>query len=241
MTASLSPEQLDELKRYPTPTVCNAIEMFDVRPRNEGFMLPGIECRFPELDPIVGYAATATFSAQEPARPGVEVDMGAYYEHILAQPAPRILIAEDLDERPIGALFGECNGTLHQALGCVGHVTNGGVRDLDETRSIGFQFFSGCVQVSHAYVHLEGFGQPVTVGGITVGPGDLIHADKHGVCLIPHEAAPRLADACAAMEELERPQLELARTAEFTPARYLAAREQFRERFAEAANEFACE
>ncbi len=239
MTASLSPEQLDELKRYPTPTVCNAIEMFDVRPRNEGFMLPGIECRFPELDPIVGYAATATFCAQEPARPGVKVDMRAYYEHILAQPAPRILVAEDLDEQPIGALFGECNATLHQALGCVGHITNGGVRDLDETREIGFQFFAGCVQVAHAYVHLEDFGQPVVVGGVAVRPGDLIHADKHGVCLIPLETAPNLAEACAVMEELERPRIELARSADFTPDRYVAVVEEFSRGCAEAVSKFA--
>ena len=239
MTTALRAQQLDGLKRYPTPTVCNAVEMFGVRAQNEGFMLPGIECRFPELDPIVGYAATATFCAQQPAEPGAEADMAAYYEHILAQPAPRILVAEDLDERPIGALFGECNATLHQALGCIGHITNGGVRDLDETRRIGLQFFSGCVQVAHAYVHLEGFGQPVAVGGVTVRPGDLIHADKHGVCLIPLEVAPRLAEACAAMEELERPLIELACSADFTPDRYLAARAQFREGYAQAAGQFA--
>ncbi len=239
MIASLRPEQLDELKRYPTPTVCNAIELFNVRSATEGFMLPEIVCRFPDLDPIVGYAATATFHARQPAAPGAAVDMKAYYEHILAQPAPRILVAQDLDEQPIGALFGECNGTLHQALGCVGHITNGGVRDLDETRRIGFQFFSGCVQVAHAYVHLEDFGQAVAVGGVTVSPGDLIHADKHGVCLIPSEVAPKLAEACAAMEELERPRIELARSADFTPDRYVAVVEEFWQRYAEAVSKFA--
>jgi len=231
--APLSLEQLEELKRYSTPTVCNAIELFEVRPRNEGFMLPTIVCRFPELPVCVGYAATATFRAAEPAPPGKEVSLEAYYEHILSLPAPRILVAQDLDPQPLGALFGEVNATLHQALGCVGHITNGGVRDLEECRALGFHFFSGCVLVSHAYVHLEGFGEPVQVGGVTVRPGDLIHADRHGVCLIPQEVAPRLAEACAIVEALERPLLELARSSEFTPARYAEARRAFRRQWQE--------
>jgi len=231
MIQPLTLEQLDELKQFITPTVSNAIELFEVRKRTEGFMLPGIECRFPDLGVMVGYAVTATCRAWEPASKGV--DMAAYYESVLAQPAPRVLVAQDLDDVPIGALVGEVNSSVHRALGCVGHVTNGGVRDLDECYSIGFHLFSGCVQVAHAYVHLEGFGEPVEVGGATVRPGDLIHADRHGVCLVPHEVAPRLAEACREMEAVERPMVDLARSADFTPAKHLAEQARFRERFAE--------
>jgi regulator of RNase E activity RraA len=131
------------------------------------------------------------------------------------------------------------NSSVHRALGCVGHVTNGGVRDLDECRSIGFHLFSGCVQVAHAYVHLEGFGEPVQIGGATVQPGDLIHADQHGVCLVPHDVAPRLAEACRAMEDAERPLVELARSPEFTPQGFLQEQTEFGRRMAELARRFA--
>jgi len=231
MAAPLTPDQLDELKRFITPTVSNAIELFGVRKRTEGFMLPGIECRFPDLGVMVGYAVTATCRAWGPGE--ASVDTAAYYDHVLAQPGPRVLVAQDLDDVPIGALVGEVNSSVHRALGCVGHVTNGGVRDLDECHSIGFHLFSGCVQVAHAYVHLEGFGHPVHVAGATVHPGDLIHADKHGVCLVPHEVAPRLAEACRAMEDAERPLVTLARSPDFTPQRFVDAQVEFRKRMAE--------
>ncbi|MCC6443810.1 MAG: RraA family protein [Armatimonadetes bacterium] len=238
MANPLTREQLEELERFPTPMVCNAIEMFGVRRQNEGFMMPDIACRFPDLGVMVGYAATATFRAWEPDASGKVVDMAAYYDHILAQPFPRVLVAHDLDERPVGALFGEVNSSLHRALGCAGHITDGGARDLDECRAIGFHLFSGCVQVSHAYVHLEDFGGPVAVGGLTVPPGGLLHADKHGVCLIPAEIAGEVAAACEAMEALERPLIDLARSPEFTPLRFAAARNDMKEQYQEACKRF---
>ena len=225
MSAPLSTEQIEELECFPTPTVANAIELFDVRPRTEGFARPGLHCHFPEIGPIVGYAATVTFGAQQP--PAEPTDLGetlqAHYESVLAQPAPRISVAQDMDDAPIGALFGEVNSTVHKALGCAGHITNGGVRDIDEVREIGFQLISGCVQVAHAYVHVEDFAIPVQVGGVTVNPGDLLHADQHGFCIIPPEVAPHLAEACRGVEEVEHPLLELARSSAFTVARYSQA------------------
>ena len=239
MSVPLTNAQLDELRKFTTPTICNAIEMFKVRRRNEGFMLPEIVCRFPDLGPMVGYVATATHCAREPPRPDEGVDTNAYYEHVLAQLKPRILVAQDLDNPPLGALFGEVNASVHKALGCVGHITNGGVRDLDECHRIGFQYFSGCVQVSHAHVRVADFGKPVKVGGVTVHPGDLIHADKHGVSLIPHSVAAELASACRAMEALEWPLIELARSKEFTPARLAAARAAMREQFERESERFS--
>jgi regulator of RNase E activity RraA len=94
------------------------------------------------------------------------------------------------------------------------------------------------VQVAHAHVHLEGFGEPVHIGGATVSPGDLLHADQHGVCLIPHEVAPRLAEACEAIEAAERPLVQLARSPEFTPAKHLAAQATFHERLVELRTRF---
>lgn len=235
----LTHAQLEELKRFTTPTICNAIEMFKIRKRNEGFMLPDVVCRFPDLDPMVGYAVTATFRAREEPRPERSVNVDAYYEHVLSQPTPRIVVAQDLDEPPVGALFGEVQASIHKALGCAGHITNGGVRDLDECHRIGFQYFSSFILVSHAYVHLEEFGKPVKVGGLTVSPGDLIHADKHGICLIPPRIAPELAAACRAMEDLERPLIDLARSPSFTPTKMAAARAAMREQFEKESKRFS--
>ena len=220
---ALTQAKIDELKKYSTPTVCNAIELFKVRRRDEGFLLPHITCRFPDLGVMVGYAATATFRSREPAS-NLKVDLEAYYEHVLSQPAPRILVAQDLDNPPIGALFGEVNASVHKALGCVGHVTNGGVRDLDECHRMGFHFFSGCIQVSHAYAHLEGSGRPVEFGGTIIHPGDLLHGDKHGMCIVPGIIADELAEACRAMEALERPLIILSSSPDFSPGKYAAAR-----------------
>ncbi len=153
-------------------------------------------------------------------------------------PAPRISVAQDIDDVPIGALFGEVNSTVHKALGCVGHITNGGVRDIDEVREIGFQFISSCVQVAHAYVHFEDFAIPVQVGGVTVNPGDLLHADQHGFCIIPPEVAPHLAEACRGIEELEHPLLELARSSGFTVAKYVQARVEFTDKLTALSADF---
>lgn len=238
MSRRLTQAQLNELRKFTTPTICNAIEMFRIRRRNEGFMTPEVVCRFPDMGPMIGYAVTATHRAREEAQSSSSVDMNAYYEHVLSHPAPRIIVTQDLDDPPIGALFGEVNASIHKALGCVGHITNGGVRDLDECHKIGFQYFSNHVLVSHAYVHLEGFGQPIRVGGIAVHPGDLIHADQHGICLIPDTIAPQLAAACRTMEALERPLIKLARSPSFTPAKLTAARATMREKFEEASKRF---
>ena len=116
------------------------------------------------------------------------------------------------------------NATIHKKLGCVGHITSGCPRDLDEVRDLGFQLFGLNPCVSHAYVRLVGFNTPVWVGGVEVAPGALIHADKHGVCLIPHEVAPKLAAACAEVERLERPLLEECRKDNFDLEAYIALR-----------------
>ena len=111
-----------------------------------------------------------------------------------AQPGPKIAVGEDLDNPPgLGAQFGEVTATIHKKLGCVGHVTSGCPRDLDEVRALGFQMFGLNPCVSHAYVRLVDFGKPVHIAGVEIRPGDLLHADKHGVCVIPLEICPEAA------------------------------------------------
>lgn len=201
----LSQEQLEELRSFDSPTIANAIERFDIRPRTEGFMNTDVSRILPGEKPLVGYACTAKISASKPASAKQGELINKYYAHVQQTPGPSIAVIRDLDERPIGSFWGEVQVSIHKALGCSGVITNGGVRDLDEVEALGFSYFAGCILVSHAYVHLEEYGKPVTVGGLVVAPGDLLHADKHGVVLIPNGIGGQLAEACRAMQCAEEP------------------------------------
>lgn len=202
---AVSPEQLARLRQISSPTLANAIETFDRRPRNAGFMSGAIVCRFPDLGVMVGHAVTALIRAEQAPVEGHRADVFAWWEQILSVPAPRVLVMQDLDAPPgLGAFWGEVQANVHRALGCVGVVTDGAVRDLPEAQALGFHFFSAHVSVSHAYVHLVDFGLPVKVGGLAVRPGDLIHADRHGVLAVPPELVAELPDAAARLEARER-------------------------------------
>lgn len=212
----LTPTEIEALRRWPTPAVANAIETFKVRPNGEGFML-GIRCMFPELGPMVGYAATATMRATQPGGADGRRLMLAHWRNIAAQPTPRVVVLQDLDDPPaFGSFWGEVNGNIHKALGCAGVVTNGGVRDLDEVRALGFQFYAADVIPSHADVHLVSVGGKVKVGGLEVKDGDLIHADQHGVVTIPHEIAREVPRAAAEVEKRERAIIALCQSPEFS-------------------------
>ncbi|MBJ7598920.1 MAG: hypothetical protein DLM67_16315 [Candidatus Nephthysia bennettiae] len=209
-------EVLEALRRYDTPTIANAIEEFDIRPRDEGFANIDVRCMFPELGVMVGYAATAAIRAR-----GVgQGDQAALWFHVRAGPEPRVVVVQDLDDPPAhGSLWGEVNASVFQSLGCVGAVTDGSVRDLNEVRGMGFHFFARAAGVSHAYVRVESVGEPVRVGGLTVTPGDLIHADQHGVLLVPHEIAAELPAAAERVIEREQTFIRWVRSPDFDPDR----------------------
>jgi 4-hydroxy-4-methyl-2-oxoglutarate aldolase len=212
----LTATEIEALRLWPTPAIANAIETFQVRPNGEGFML-GIRCLFPELGPLVGYAATATIRAAAPGGPDSRRAMAAHWRNIAAQPAPRVAVIQDLDDPPaFGSFWGEVNANIHRALGCAGVVTNGGVRDLEEVHALGFQFYAAAVIPSHAWVHLVSAGGEVEVGGLKVRDGDLIHADRHGVVTIPHEIAREVPRAAAEVEKRERRIIELCQSPEFS-------------------------
>lgn len=204
-----TPRDLEPLRQISSPTLANAIETFNVRPRSAGFMSGAIVCRFPELGVMVGHAVTALIRAEQAPVEGHRADVFAWWEHVLSTPAPRVVVMQDLDDPPgLGAFWGEVQANVHRALGCVGVVTDGGVRDLPEVEALGFHFFSAHVSVSHAYVHLVDFGLPVKVGGLTVRPGDLIHADRHGVLTVPPELVSQLPEAAARLEARERKMIQ---------------------------------
>ena len=206
------------LQRLDTPTASNAIEGFNVRPRNQGFMRPEIRSIFPDLGAMVGYAVPAKIRAQQPQpQGGSYVDRSDWWDFIVSIPQPRVVVLEDLDDPPaVGSFWGEVNGSIHQALGCVGVVTNGGVRDLKEVHQMGFQFFAPHVVVSHAYVHMVEFGKPVSVGGLTIRPGELVHADQHGVHTIPVEIAKDIPEQAAKIFEREHRIIDFCHSPEFS-------------------------
>jgi 4-hydroxy-4-methyl-2-oxoglutarate aldolase len=214
MVDYLNKEELESLRRWSTCAISNGIELFNIRPRNEGFMLPEIKCVFPEFGAMIGYAVTAVISADSPE--GRRIQPSDWWEMILKIPEPRVVVIHDIDHPVVGSFWGEVNANIHRALGCVGTVTDGSVRDLDEVREMGFHFFSSCVTVSHAYVHLVEIGIPVKVGGLVVKPGDLIMGDKHGVISIPLEIARDVPKAAQVVEEWERPVINYCKSKGFT-------------------------
>jgi len=226
MPEYLTRKEMDALLAWPTPAIANAIELFNIRPRNEGYMLADIHCRFPGLKPMIGYAVCGVITADSPE--GRRISPPDWWAEILRFPEPRVAVLHDVDDPVVGSFWGEVNGNIHKALGCAGTVTDGSVRDLDEVEALGFHFFSSCVTVSHAFVHMIDFGAPVKIGGLVVKPGDLIMGDKHGVISIPHDIARDVPRAAQMMEDWERPIINYCQSKDFTAEglkeRYLSAR-----------------
>ena len=213
----LTDRDLHALKKISSPSVANAIETFKLRSRSEGSMSSEIRALFPELGPLVGYAVTAPIRAEPEPLEGHRASVFGWWDYVLSIPAPRVAVVHDLDDpRGQGAQWGEVQANIHKALGCVGVVTDGSVRDLDEVRALGFQFAAAHVSVSHAWVHMVDFGLPVKVGGLWVKPGDLLHFDQHGVVSIPHEIAAQIPDAVAKVEAVERKIIQVCQAPGFS-------------------------
>lgn len=194
----LSSEAWEALSRFDTPTVCNAIELFAVRPQTEGYMGARIRACFPEMGPVCGYAATATFRSavapQGPAAYGTLDDQVARFAEL---PGPPVVVIQDIDEPTRAATFGEVMAATYKGFGVQALITSGAARDLDQVRAVGLPCFSDGVICSHGYPQLLDFHVPVQVGGLAVRPGDLLHADQNGVTSVPVEIVGELADVCA--------------------------------------------
>src|SRR3954469_2701378 len=216
--APLSREELDALCALDTPTVCNALEVVAPARRGAGYTIHPLVCAWPERAPIVGYARTATIRAAHPSGRAATDDLAmrlSYYRHVAEPPGPTITVIEDLDDPPgYGAWWGEVHTHVHRGLGSAGVITNGSIRDLP-VNAEGFQLLAGSVGPSHAYVHLVGVGEAVTVAGMTVHPGDLLHADRHGAVVIPPAAAPGLVEAAARIARQEAVLIEASKAPGF--------------------------
>jgi regulator of RNase E activity RraA len=185
---TLTPHQFQFLRSIDTPTVCNLIEIVAPERRGTGYTVRHLHCPFPDLPPMVGFAKTVTMRAKD----AVPLGQGGYMQkrldyldYVAAEPRPGIAVIEDLDD-PVGygAFWGEVQSNVHKALGCLGTITNGSVRDIPQIAE-GFQMLAGSIAPSHAYVHVVDFALDVTIHGMAVKSDDLIHADRHGAVVVP--------------------------------------------------------
>jgi regulator of RNase E activity RraA len=172
-------------------------------------------CPFPSLKPVVAYARTATIRSREPQQRSAAEARAlrlAYYEYIGQPPHPSLAVIQDIDgpDAGFGAFWGEVQTNVHKALGCVGTVTDGSVRDIDQMAP-GFFVLAGSIMPSHAHVHLVEFGGTVSVAGMMVSSDDLIHADRHGAVVVPHALVTRIPEAASLIARREKVLLEAAR------------------------------
>ncbi len=182
----LSDKQFAFLRSIDTPTVCNLIEIVAPERRGAGYTTVHLHCPFPDLPPMVGFAKTVTIRARDKVGgPSYMQKRLDYLDYVAAAPQPGIVVIEDKDEPAgYGAFWGEVQTNVHKALGCLGTVTNGSIRDIAQVAE-GFQMLAGSIGPSHAYVHVEEFGVPVRVHGMDAKSGELIHADRHGAVVVP--------------------------------------------------------
>jgi 4-hydroxy-4-methyl-2-oxoglutarate aldolase len=204
-TPVLPAEILLQLKRWSTPTVYNGWEAITGHDRTKGwFNREETRDYMPDFGPMAGYAITVVCEPGNPGHTAIADAPARYLEYVAGLPGPGIVVVQDLDKpEVVGSFWGEVNAGFHHALGCVGTITDGGVRDIDEMRAIGFKAVARRSCVGHGYSAPVRWGVPVEVFGCQIKPGDLIHADKHGFLVIPAEDQQRLLEATVFMDKNE--------------------------------------
>lgn len=214
------------LRSVDTPTVCNAIEVAQGKRGFNDFTRGTMLCSDPEGGAMVGYAVTANISALAPPTEPADVIRArrmAYYKAMAEGPKPSVAVVEDVDfPNCIGAYWGEVNTTVHKGFGMSGALTNGVMRDLGDLAP-GFPVVAGSIGPSHGFVHVTELGTPVEVFGLTVHPGDLVHADRHGALVIPADIVGQIAAAIQKMQDTEHLVLGPAREDGFDFAKFEAA------------------
>src|SRR5665213_3637475 len=221
----VGPEILDFLRNTDTCTVSNAIETLNVRMRNEGYIQGGAQCMFPEMPPVAGYAVTGRIRTTAPPIASLCYYQNvSWWEYVAKIPGPKIIVLADVDHAPgVGAFVGEIHAQISKALGCVAYVSNGAVRDLASLEAANFQCFAGSVSVSHAYAHIVEMAEPVEIGSLEILPGDLLHADRHGVQTIPKGNASELPRVVSEIAERERELIRLCAQPAFSIEKLVTA------------------
>src|SRR6516164_2996698 len=228
---AIPPADLELLRKFDTPTVCNVIELFDRRPRTAGYLDGRIQACYPKLPPMVGYASTATFrSAAPPCAGNVYSGLAEQVAAFAELPGPPVVVFQDLDDPVASATFGEVMCTTYKAFGAAGLITSGAARDLDQVAALEFPCFADGTICAHGYCHIVQIHIPVHVGGVMVNPGDLLHGDCNGVTSIPNEIAVKVAHACPEYMAAEAVVLDYLKAGKIDPKGYAAARNECRDR-----------
>jgi 4-hydroxy-4-methyl-2-oxoglutarate aldolase len=225
---------LQLLRKFDTPTICNVVELFDLRPRTAGYTDARIRACYPKLPPMVGYAATATFrSAAPPVSGNVYAGLAEQVAAFAELPGPPVVVFQDLDTPVAAATFGEVMCTTYKTFGAAGLITSGAARDLDQVAALDFPCFADGVICAHGYCHIIQLNVPVHVGGVMVNPGDLLHGDCNGVTTIPNEIASAVAHACPQLAAAESVVLDYLKAGKIEPKGYAQARKESKERIDE--------
>ena len=214
----LTPELIEEYRRFNGASVSNAIETFAVRLRNEGFADGRLRCLHSQLAPILGHAVTARIRCSSPPPVGHSYhDRTDWWNYIASVPAPRIVVVQDVDERPgLGAFVGDVHANILRALGCVGYATNGSVRDVGHAGTLGFQVFASGVSVSHAFAHIVDFGQPVELADLAVSSGDVLFGDCDGLLTVPAQLIDQIPPVVRRMQKQEEQVIAFCRSSGFS-------------------------
>src|SRR5580698_5948266 len=211
-------KDLEALKAWDTPTICNGLEIVAPERRAIGFTVEPMIAVDRKLPPIVGLARTGLIRAREKPRGSIP-SREDWYDYVAAADLPTLAVIQDIDDRPgYGAFWGEVQSTVHWGLGVLGCVTNGSFRDLDMIAA-GFQIIGGRIGPSHAHVHIVQMRCAVNVFGMIVREDDVIHADYHGAVVIPADAVRKLPDAVDLVLRREKVILDMARAEGFTSAK----------------------
>ena len=196
--------QMLQLKRWNTPTVYNGWEQITrYNAAADGFNLEETRDFMPTMGPMVGYAVTVVIEPSQKKHKAVTTAWNDYRNYMAALPGPKIVVVQDLDKPSVGAFWGEVNSNIHRALGCVGTITDGAIRDVDEMHNAGFKALARRMCVGHAFSYPVSWNCEVEVFGRKVQPNQLIHADKHGFLAVPFEDEARLLEAATFMDANE--------------------------------------
>ena len=222
MTHPFTADDLEILKQWDTPTICNGLELIVPDRRALGFTTEQMQAADRSLKPIVGLARVGYVRAKEAPRSTVSERMD-WYDYVAKADLPTVVVLQDLDATPgYGAWWGEVNSAIHKALGALGCVTNGSFRDCDMLAP-GFQIIGGRIGPSHAHIHIVDYAKPVDVFGMHAVHDDVIHADFHGAVVIPADAVKKLPAAIELVARREKVILDVVNAPGFTPDKLRAA------------------
>jgi len=214
----LSKEEFQDLQRLDSCAVANAIERFRSQLRHEGYAEAALACRFPEMAPVLGHAMTLKIRTSGlPGSSRAFSESTEWIDALLALPAPRLLVLQDMDRFSGAAAFiGHVEACILKTLGCAAVITNGAVRDISRIEGLDFQVFSGSLSVSHASSHIVQIGGTVQIGALEISSGDLVHGDRHGIVRIPRELAARIPATAAALRRKEDEIMSYCHSHEFS-------------------------